>query len=91
MPDKPKVPGLFKGLGVTLGRAGVEAAALGVMEAHEEVHSSLGQVELPEAVQFSTLYRMLFLAALTLFAMTFVINTVAEIIRQRFRKRAFQL
>ncbi|MBC7134350.1 MAG: ABC transporter permease, partial [Oceanibaculum nanhaiense] len=48
-------------------------------------------VELPEAVQFSTLYRMLFLAALTLFAMTFVINTVAEIIRQRFRKRAFQL
>lgn len=48
-------------------------------------------VELPEAVQFSTLYRMLFLAALTLFAMTFVINTVAEVIRQRFRKRAFQL
>lgn len=48
-------------------------------------------VELPEAVQGSTLYRMLFLAALTLFAMTFVINTVAEVIRQRFRKRAFQL
>lgn len=48
-------------------------------------------VELPEAVQGGTLYRMLFLAALTLFAMTFVINTVAEVIRQRFRKRAFQL
>ena len=48
-------------------------------------------VELPEAVAGSTLYRMLFLAALVLFLMTFVINTVAEVIRQRFRKRAFQL
>ncbi len=48
-------------------------------------------VELPEAVVGGTLYRMLFLAALTLFIMTFVINTFAEVIRQRFRKRAFQL
>jgi phosphate transport system permease protein len=48
-------------------------------------------VELPEAVKDGTLYRTLFLAALTLFLMTFVINTVAELIRQRFRKRAFQL
>ena len=48
-------------------------------------------VELPEAVKDSTHYRTLFLAALILFAMTFVINTVAEIVRQRFRKRAFQL
>lgn len=48
-------------------------------------------VELPEAVQGGTLYRMLFLAALTLFAITFVVNTLAEMIRQRFRKRAAQL
>ncbi|MGF1640426.1 MAG: ABC transporter permease subunit [Rhodospirillales bacterium] len=48
-------------------------------------------VELPEAVQDGTLYRMLFLAGLSLFIMTFVINTVAEVIRLRFRKRAFQL
>lgn len=48
-------------------------------------------VELPEAVIGGTLYRMLFLAALALFVMTFVINTGAEIIRQRFRKRAFEL
>ncbi len=48
-------------------------------------------VELPEAVKDSTLFRMLFLAALTLFAITFVINTVAELIRIRFRKRAYQL
>jgi phosphate transport system permease protein len=48
-------------------------------------------VELPEAVQNGTLYRVLFVAALTLFAMTFVINTAAEIVRLRFRKRAYQL
>ncbi len=48
-------------------------------------------VELPEAVKDSTLYRMLFLAALALFVMTFIVNTLAEIIRQSFRKRAFQL
>jgi phosphate transport system permease protein len=48
-------------------------------------------VELPEAVRNSTHYRTLFLAALVLFAMTFALNTAAEIIRLRFRKRAFQL
>jgi phosphate transport system permease protein len=48
-------------------------------------------VELPEAVVDSTHYRILFLAALTLFIMTFTVNTVAEVIRQRFRKRAFEL
>ncbi len=48
-------------------------------------------VELPEAVINSTHYRMLFLAALTLFAITFVVNTVAELVRLRFRRRAFQL
>ncbi len=48
-------------------------------------------VELPEAVRDSTLYRTLFLCALVLFAMTFVINTIAEVVRQRYRKRAAQL
>ncbi|BCW89762.1 hypothetical protein sos41_29290 [Alphaproteobacteria bacterium SO-S41] len=48
-------------------------------------------VELPEAVKDSTLYRTLFLCGLVLFALTFVINTVAEMVRQRFRKRAAQL
>jgi len=47
--------------------------------------------ELPEAVEGSTHYRMLFLAALTLFAITFLVNTAAEVVRQRFRKRAYQL
>jgi phosphate transport system permease protein len=48
-------------------------------------------VELPEAVRDGTHYRTLFLAAFTLFVMTFVLNTAAEMIRQRFRKRAQQL
>jgi len=48
-------------------------------------------IELPEAVKDGTNYRVLFLAALTLFVITFCLNTVAELIRQRFRKRAFQL
>jgi phosphate transport system permease protein len=43
--------------------------------------------ELPEAVQGSTHYRVLFLAGLVLFAMTFVLNTVAELVRRHFRKR----
>ncbi|MBM3580445.1 MAG: ABC transporter permease subunit, partial [Alphaproteobacteria bacterium] len=48
-------------------------------------------VELPEAVRDGTLYRMLFLAAIVLFMMTFIVNTLAELVRLRFRKRAAQL
>ena len=47
--------------------------------------------ELPEAARGSAHYRVLFLAALTLFAMTFVVNTAAELVRQRFRRRAHEL
>ncbi len=48
-------------------------------------------IELPEAVKDETNYRVLFFAALTLFLMTFFINTLAELVRQRFRRRAFEL
>jgi len=48
-------------------------------------------VEMPEAVRDSTHYRTLFLAALTLFLLTFAINTLAEVVRLRFRRRAYQL
>lgn len=44
-------------------------------------------VELPEAPEQGTLYRVLFLAALLLFMMTFFVNTLAEIVRLRLRKR----
>jgi phosphate transport system permease protein len=47
-------------------------------------------VEIPEAPQSGTLYRTLFLAALLLFMMTFVVNTIAEVIRQRMRKQYSQ-
>jgi phosphate transport system permease protein len=44
-------------------------------------------VELPEAESGSTHARILFLCGLVLFAMTFAINTTAEVVRQRFRRR----
>ncbi len=44
-------------------------------------------VEVPEAEVASTHYRILFLAAFILFMFTFVFNTLAEVIRQRLRKK----
>ena len=44
-------------------------------------------VELPEAPVRSTHYGTLFLGAIVLFAMTFVLNTVAEMLRQRLREK----
>lgn len=44
--------------------------------------------ELPEAPVGGTHYRVLFLCGLALFAMTAVVNTAAELVRQRFRRRA---
>jgi len=44
-------------------------------------------VELPEAPKGSTHYRVLFLCGLVLFMMTFVVNTLAEVVRQAVRKR----
>jgi len=44
-------------------------------------------VELPETAVGSSHFRVLFLAALVLLALTFIVNTLAEIIRQRLRQR----
>ncbi len=44
-------------------------------------------VEIPEAPHGGTLYRTLFLAALLLFVLTFVVNTAAELVRQNLRER----
>jgi phosphate transport system permease protein len=44
-------------------------------------------VELPETAVGSSHFRVLFLAALVLLALTFIVNTLAEIIRQRLRER----
>jgi len=48
-------------------------------------------VEVPEAPAGGTLYRTLFLAALLLFALTFLVNTLAEVVRQRLRQRYARL
>jgi phosphate transport system permease protein len=44
-------------------------------------------VEIPEAPHGGTLYRVLFLAATLLFVLTFAVNTIAELVRQRLRER----
>lgn len=44
-------------------------------------------VELPEAPHGGTLYRALFLGAMLLFVMTFLVNTVAEVLRQHLREK----
>lgn len=44
-------------------------------------------VEIPEAPHGGSLYRVLFLAALLLFVVTFVINSLAELVRQRLRDK----
>jgi len=44
-------------------------------------------VELPEAPVGHTHYRVLFLAALLLFCLTFAVNTVAELVRLRLRRK----
>ena len=44
-------------------------------------------VELPEAPEGGTLFRVLFLAAFLLFCLTFLVNTVAELVRLRLRRK----
>jgi phosphate transport system permease protein len=44
-------------------------------------------VELPEAPHHGTLYRALFLGAMLLFILTFAVNTIAEILRQKLREK----
>lgn len=44
-------------------------------------------VEIPEAPIDSSLYRVLFLSAVLLFSMTFIVNTVAEVVRVRLNQK----
>jgi phosphate transport system permease protein len=44
-------------------------------------------VELPEAPEGGTLFRVLFLAAFLLFCLTFAVNSVAEIVRLKLRRK----
>ncbi len=94
--------GLFSALMIGLGRAVGETMIvlmaagntaimdMNVFSGFRTLSANIA-TELPEAVKNSTHYRLLFFAALTLFAITFLVNTLAEVVRQRFRKRAFML
>jgi len=94
--------GLFSAVMIGLGRAVGETMIVlmaagntplmgwNVFNGFQTLSAALA-TELPEAARGSVHYRVLFLAALTLFAITFVVNTVAEIVRQRFRRRAHEL
>lgn len=48
-------------------------------------------IELPEAAPGGLTYRLLILAALVLFIFTFLVNTLAEVVRQRLRRRYRQM
>lgn len=48
-------------------------------------------IELPEASPGGLTYHLLILAALALFLFTFLVNTLAEVVRQRLRRRYNQL
>jgi phosphate transport system permease protein len=94
--------GLFSAVMIGLGRAvgetmivlmaagGMPVMDMNIFNGFQTLSAAIA-AQLPEAAIGSTHYRTLFLAALALFLITFVVNTVAEIVRQRFRRRAYEL
>ncbi len=95
-------PGIFSGVMIGLGRAVGETMIVLMATGNTPITSwspfngfrTLSAniaVEIPEAPHGGTLYRTLFLAALLLFLITFVVNTLAELVRQRLRRKFAQL
>jgi phosphate transport system permease protein len=91
-------PGIFSAIMIGFGRAVGETMIVlmatgnspvvnfNVFEGMRTLSANIA-VELPETAVGSTHYRILFLAALVLFGFTFFVNTVAEVVRQRLRRR----
>ena len=91
-------PGIFSatmiGLGRAVGETMIVLMATGntpvmdfsIFEGMRTLSANVA-VELPESEVDSTHFRILFLAALVLFVFTFFFNTIAEIVRQRLRKK----
>ncbi|MGR9115754.1 MAG: ABC transporter permease subunit [Gammaproteobacteria bacterium] len=91
-------PGIFSAVMIGLGRAVGETMIvlmatgntpvmdLSVFQGMRTLSANIA-VEMPESEVNSTHYRVLFLAALVLFMFTFVVNTLAELIRQRLREK----
>ena len=91
-------PGIFSAMMIGLGRAVGETMIVLMATGNTPVMdgnlfsgfralSANIAVELPEAPEGGTLFRVLFVAAFLLFCLTFALNTVAEMIRLRLRRR----
>lgn len=91
-------PGIFSAVMIGFGRAVGETMIVlmatgnspvvnfNIFEGMRTLSANIA-VELPETAVNSTHFRILFMAGLVLFAMTFIVNTIAEIVRQRLRAR----
>ena len=91
-------PGIFSAIMVGMGRAVGETMIvlmatgntavmdLSIFTGFRTLSANIG-VEMPEAAVGTTHYRLLFFSALVLFLFTFVVNTVAELVRQRLREK----
>jgi phosphate transport system permease protein len=91
-------PGIFSAVMIGLGRAVGETMIVlmatgntavmdfSIFSGFRTLSANIG-VEMPEAGVGETHYRLLFLSALVLFGFTFVVNTIAELIRQRMREK----
>jgi phosphate transport system permease protein len=91
-------PGIFSAVMIGLGRAVGETMIVlmatgntpimdfNLFQGFRALSANIA-VEMPEAEVNSTHYRILFLAALVLFIVTFAFNTFAEIVRQRLRRK----
>ena len=91
-------PGIFSALMIGLGRAVGETMIvlmatgntpimdINLFEGMRTLAANIA-VEVPETDVNSSHYRILFLSALVLFAFTFIVNTIAEVVRQRLRRR----
>jgi phosphate transport system permease protein len=91
-------PGIFSAVMIGLGRAVGETMIvlmatgntpvmdLSIFQGMRTLAANIA-VEMPESELDSTHYRVLFLAALVLFLLTFLFNTMAELVRQRLREK----
>lgn len=94
--------GLFSAVMIGLGRAvgetmivlmaagGTPLMDINIFNGFQTLSAAIA-TQMPEAAVGATHFRTLFVAALALFVITFFVNTVAEMVRQRFRRRAYEL